>query len=423
MSRIESAPGRPALANPDRTWAEWVAWVATEDHCQWANRYVAWLKTPIGVLVLGAFCSLLCGVLVAPQGYVLLAAIAAVLAVGLVWPFVAIRGVQCRFTFDARRGREGQATAAKLTVTNRWPWPVWGLAVNDPLVAGEADAALVLARVAGWSTASFNCSLTPSQRGVYPNREVRLGTGFPFGLYQASRPAVVPRQLIVWPQTFWLPPLGTTASRPHWRGAVTEGRAGSEGTRLGVRDHRTGDSLRDVHWAKSARYDRLIVSERESATVEDATVVVPAVPTNGEAPSDLTLEWRLRIAASVCESFASNQGRVDLWLGGKKLSAVRAPGDIERLLDDVAKYQAGDAAGAARTHNSRASGVAVTIDAESTSIVLQRSDPEGVRRSAGPNRPRWIEIESLSDVPGQVLRGWRLGCRGQQDQRGLSRAG
>jgi len=424
MSRIGFATGRRSLAETNRSWAEWFAWIATEDHCEWANRYVAWLKTPLGVLLVGAVCSLMCGLFVAPQGYVLLAAITAVVAVGLAWPLIAIRGVRCRFVFDARRGREGQASGAKLIVTNRWPWPVWGLAVNDPLLAGQPESVLALARVAGWSTATFNCSLVPTQRGVYPNREVRVGTGFPFGLYQASRSADVPRQLVVWPQTFWLPPLGSIASRPHWRGVVTEGRAGSDGTRLGVRDHRVGDSLRDVHWAKTARYDRLIVNERESATVEDTTVVVEIDPLR-DACSDghPLLEWRLRIAASLCQSFAANHGRVDLWLGGTKLSAGRVTGDLEWLLDELARFQSAAAAEAIRRRDTRHADRVITIEAEGASIVLRRSGSEGVSRHPESTRRGWIIVDSLSEAPGQVLRGWRRGCEGRLGGRRISRAG
>ncbi|MEO1498357.1 MAG: DUF58 domain-containing protein [Planctomycetota bacterium] len=412
MSRIELSPGARSLGKPQRSWAEWVSWIATEDHCEWANQYVAWFRTPLGVLVVGAVSSLLCGLYVAPQGYVLLATIVAVIAIGLAWPLVAIRGVRCRFTFDTRRGREGQPCRAKLSVTNRWPWPVWGLAVNDPLLAGADETGLALARIDGWSTATFRCDLTPTVRGVYPQADVAVGTGFPFGLYQASRRAETPRRIIVWPQTFWLPPLGATQSRPHWRGAITDNRAGTEGTRFGVRDHRAGDSLRDVHWAKTARFDRLIVSERESATVEDATVVVEISPnqhTHGR--QDPSLEWRLRIAASVCESFAAHHGHVDLWLGGTKLSAGRSQGDLSRLLDGVARFDPAAETQQAPKRLRDVSGVLISIAAEDETIVLRRHSPQTAASARGASQPGWIEVGSFDDVPGQVLLGWRYGKR------------
>ncbi|MEO0529021.1 MAG: DUF58 domain-containing protein [Planctomycetota bacterium] len=412
MSRIEL----PLPTKPERTWSEWIAWIATEDHCEWANQYVAWFKTPLGVLALGAVSSLLCGLYVAPQGYVLLAAMACVIVVGLVWPLVAIRGVNSQLIFDGRRGREGNASVAKLVVTNRWPWPVWGLTVNDPLSSGNEQAPIALARVQGWSTATFDCSLTPTQRGVYPKQEVSIGTGFPFGLYQASRAASVPRRLIVWPRTFTLPPLGTTASRSHWRGAVTESRAGSEGTRLGVRDHRVGDSLRDVHWAKSARYERLIVSERESMTTEEVTVVVPVEPIPADTPTSPTFEWRVRIAASIAESFVANQGNVDLRLGGTTLIAGQAPGDLQCLLDGLAHFNP-SAAGSMPRAAGHAIGEVISVAEEASRIVLRRNGSAAMNASAASKRPGWIEIDSLDEVPTQVQRGW------QRRTRRASRAG
>lgn len=387
-----------------RTWAQWISWIATEDHCEWANCYVATVKTPLGVLVVGALCSLLCGLFVAPQGYVLLAAIVAVIVIGLAWPLVGIRGIRCRIVFESRRGREGQAAPAKLIVTNRWPWPVWGLSVADPVRPDDPDAWLALARVEGWSSATFKCAFTPALRGVYPDREVRVSTGFPFGLYQASRQADVSRSLLVWPQTFWLPPIGLEASRPHWRGATTDGRVGRDGIRLGVREHRVGDSLRDVHWAKSARYDRLVVSEREASTVESVCVFVPI---NQPSEQDPTLEWRLRIAASVCESFAASQGRVELTCGGHKLGVGHSSASLVRLFDELAQFDATEGVESPRRATRTSDSVAIMIDAEGGSIVLRRSDLLKRAPYSGASNTRWIEADSLGDVPGQVLRGWR----------------
>ena len=47
------------------------------DFCPWANRYVYWLKKPLGILIVAAAASLLCGIFVAPQGYVIAGTIAA----------------------------------------------------------------------------------------------------------------------------------------------------------------------------------------------------------------------------------------------------------------------------------------------------------------------------------------------------------
>lgn len=399
--------------NAPRSWTQWLRWVLVEDHCEWANQYVALLRTPLGILSMGAVASLLCGVYVAPQGYALFAAIVTVIVLGLVWPSVAMRGIRGRLVFESRRGREGKPAATKLLVTNRWPWPVWGLAIEEPMLADpdQSETVVALARVEGWSRATFNCAFTPSLRGEYPRTEVRIGSGFPFGLYRSSRPVEVAKRLIVWPETFWLPTLADPSHRRDWRGDQSDAYAGSQGTRLGPREHRHGDTLRDVHWAKSARYDRLIVSERESAAVEEVTVVVDVDPTrhSGEGRGS-TLEWSLRIAASICEAVAGQRGAVTLRLGGREYSATGAGGELGRLLDEIALFDPTDAAERGLASPSASGG-----PRESTIYI----GPERSIRPAGrficvrpPGRRNrsdasaWIVVDTGEDVAGQVLGGW-----------------
>ena len=81
--------------------------LANQDFCPWANRYVYWLKQPIGWLIVAAAASLLIGMFLAPQGWIMFAALAAVIALGVVWPWIAIRGVSCTLRFNRRRASEG----------------------------------------------------------------------------------------------------------------------------------------------------------------------------------------------------------------------------------------------------------------------------------------------------------------------------
>ena len=69
------------------------------DFCPWANRYIYWLKKPLGILVVAATASLLCGLFVAPQGLVIAATIAATIILGMVWPWVGLRGLSCELRF------------------------------------------------------------------------------------------------------------------------------------------------------------------------------------------------------------------------------------------------------------------------------------------------------------------------------------
>ena len=58
------------------------------DFCPWANRYVYWLKRPIGWFLVAAVASLLVGIAVAPQGLVMFGAIVTVMVLGVCWPWL-----------------------------------------------------------------------------------------------------------------------------------------------------------------------------------------------------------------------------------------------------------------------------------------------------------------------------------------------
>jgi hypothetical protein len=75
----EEVPDQPSLASR-------LDGVLHHDFCPWANRYVYWLKQPIGWFVVAAAMSLIVGAFLGAQGFVLCAAIVAVIALG-VGPF------------------------------------------------------------------------------------------------------------------------------------------------------------------------------------------------------------------------------------------------------------------------------------------------------------------------------------------------
>jgi len=189
----------------------------------WSNRYVYWLKTPLGALFVASLFSLLCGLLVAPQGLVVAGGTLVVIALGIAWPWLGLRGVSCELAFSQRRTREGQPVVVVANIVNRWPWPVWGLEIEHGFFAaaeGDPDSATVvaLARVGGWSRCEFRWEHVPAQRGRYPRAVPRLATAFPFGLWKATQPILVRESLLVWPRTCPLDRLSFKSGARRWLG-------------------------------------------------------------------------------------------------------------------------------------------------------------------------------------------------------------
>lgn len=184
------------------------------DFCPWANRWVYWLKQPLWCLVSALAVSIICGVLVNSQLWLISGALALVLAMGIGWPWLTIRGVTCALEFERTRTRVGQPVTIRLRMTNRWPWPVWGVALERGFgKANDHSAGIALARLPGWWRGEFEWTFAPTCRGVLPLQPPAIVTGFPFGVWSASKPVSVANELIVWPRTVSLR-LCTCGTRP-----------------------------------------------------------------------------------------------------------------------------------------------------------------------------------------------------------------
>lgn len=335
--------------------------VLNYDFCPWANDWVYWIKEPIAALSLAAATALCCAIYVRPIAWVAFAALMTVIVLGYLWPYIAIRSLRCRLSFDQRRGREGEAVPVRLTITNFWPWPTWGLTLQGGFDTGSETAhAMALAQVPGWTTTEFYWSFVPSCRGVYPFAPPMIATGFPFGLVIARRPVEVSETLLVWPRLVDLETLLETPERPSHEDRLSAHRTGDFGDLMGTRPFREGDSLRRVHWAQSARHNRLIVCERQSATktaIEFSWSLPETLPLPPR-PQSCTEEL-IRCVASMARLYHEAQASICCHVGDVELVALPGPAGWSRFLDDLARLGYAATSASAQSGSS-AAGSAVT---------------------------------------------------------------
>ena len=286
------------------------------DFCPSLNRYFYWLKQPIGWVVCGAGFSATVGFLVSPQGFVLMWAFIALIVIGAVWPWLCMKRVECQLIFDRSRGRENGTMSATIEITNRWPLPVFGLMVEGQFLLDSIDSdevAVGLQRVPGWSVSRFSWNFEPKQRGVLPIDEPILSNGFPFGLYKSERKIDLKRQTIVWPESTPLNGVpGLDGTQFNIAGMMSD-RSGIDGDVIGVRQYRQGDSLKHIHWGKSASRGRLIVQERQTCAQRPFEVILDLTPASHQgAGIGSSYEWTIRIASSVCTQLHQNQVQFEL---------------------------------------------------------------------------------------------------------------
>jgi len=406
-------------------WFDRISGLLHHDFCPSMNQFVYWLKNPLWTLLLAVVGTVLCGFFVNPQVFALTAILCAVFVLGVVWPWIVVRGLTCRIRFESTRTQENHPIAVRVSITNRWPWPVWGLAleqgfaVSSELAHQGAGESVALSRVSGWSTSEFTWSFVPQRRGVYPLTQPALETGFPFGLVRARKLCEAENELLVWPRTVMLQSLPDTFDQAPREDQLTDRHAGDYGDMLGTRPFRQGDSLRRVHWAQTARHGRVIVCERQSPAACSVRVVVDLrAAIHRGAGQDSTLEQVLRVAASVCESLRSQRASVECVLGREVITVGASESDWRRLLDQMARVPVGGLSETSRprTRGRSVSEMVITTElswgtasavhsAESRTIVV-RSETQ----SAEDDHRPWLEVAVTPADLDSLASRWGRAC-------------
>jgi uncharacterized protein (DUF58 family) len=298
----------------------------------WTRRLRAQLRTPLALVLLASCVAILAGLVIHPRVFALAGGLLAIAALGVCWPWLTCRGVRATIAFDRTRTIEHEEVGVTATVTNHLPWPSWGLSVREHLGALHAK----LPRIAGRSKSVCRWVFVAPGRGVYPQHETTVGTGFPFGMKELSRRCDVATELVVWPRTYPVGPVPTSEGADVVEGNVTRNKVGTSGDVLGVRPYRRGDSPRRIHWAQSARHDRLIVCELQSHSrpvvhlILDANTVVHTLGSQGSR------EWAFRVVASLAKGWLEAGAQVGLVVGTTYLSPQAGLEHLTRVLDAIA---------------------------------------------------------------------------------------
>lgn len=290
---------------------------------------------PLAVLIGAAAVALVCGIFLHTQGFVLAGGIVVVVGLGVVWPWLALRGLSGALAFDRPRASEGESVEVRLTLRNRL-WTAWGLAVRDGFGdAGEPVAAV--ASAPGRRAAACRWAFTPPRRGVYPSVGPRLTTGFPFGLWENARRLAVEAPLVVWPKTYPVGPVPPVSGDRQVEGNVSRGKVGTTGDVLGVRPYRRGDSPRRIHWGQSAKHDRLIVCELQSNARPVIQLVLDTDPrVHAGTGAGGSREWAIRVAASLAKGWLEAGAQVGVTWAGFDLPPASGPAQVHKILDALA---------------------------------------------------------------------------------------
>ena len=384
-----------------------LARVLTTDFCPWANRFVYWLKEPIGWFVLATAASVIVGMYANPVGWTIAGALSCIMLVGMIWPLIAVWASSCELHPEVDAVHEDMPCRMIFSVRNRIPLPLWGLAVEGYLDC-EGDESLpvvALSHVPPICVADYAISVQPSLRGHYPVQTPKIACSFPFGIWTSRRELRSVKSLTVWPRVYEI--AGVCPLTGKVNSEVGDGeRGGRSGEFVGVRDFRRGDSPRHINWAQSARTEDLIVTERGGPQSVEIDVYVDPSLRRGESRRSLTM--RVRVAASILCRL--QDGRIPTRVSIGDTAIRQASGYLGRrqLLDALADIPVdGRAVTASQRTDARRVRIEVGSDesAHKADVFVRVTDPNSASRTCSTTRRITIRSDQTLDV--QLIRLWQ----------------
>lgn len=332
------------------------------------------------------------------------------------------------------RAFAGEVFSVDVTLENRKLWfSSWLMAVRDHIAwrgdmkrrigDGESlEPAVLFASVRPGTKRTACYQLRLTRRGTYALGPLEMSTRFPIGIVERGFVTDVCDTLIVHPQIGILSPAWhndpLNAAEQVQHRQTRRGMFEDEFHHL--RDYRSGDNPRNIHWRTSARINHLTVREFQQARDQTLIVVLDLwTPPRPSTEHNDRVELAVSFAATICIDHMKQTRGVDqqLFVSGTSNARVQAnSGDvaIRALLDTLATAEAGNGNGLNEIVN-QAAGVVTALSR--TIVITTRPDDKengfGVKfqelagaelyRADPDTLSRWFTLEDGLESPDSSL--------------------
>lgn len=248
----------------------------------------------------------------------------------------------------------GDLLVGRFEVENARRRPRWSIRIEDTVrrtapngdslsLPAAVDVTALLRFVAGMETRSATFQGRLPARGRYEWGPQRLSSRFPFGLFEASCTVESRESILVYPCLGKLTRQWFQRAHPDYDGRARREtrRQRMSGDFFGLREWRSGDSPRHIHWRSSARLQQLLVKEFDQPRNEDVAILLalwePVAPTAVERER---VEEAVSFAATVLDDLCRRGGgNVSLILSGaevERITGPASPGLLDRAMESLA---------------------------------------------------------------------------------------
>ncbi len=198
-----------------------------------------------------------------------------IVAVSLVWAFYSVQSFRLERHLVTPKSQVGRLAEELFYATSTGRLPKLWIELYDVGNLPGHPVSRVLSAMAPRTRYSWTVRSLCRLRGRFQLGPVTITSGDPFGLFvfQRTLPNTL-RSIVVYPMTIDLPGFAPTL------GQLRGGDARQQRTHFvttnaaGAREYAPGDSFNRIHWASSARHDRLIVKEFELDPTADVWILL-----------------------------------------------------------------------------------------------------------------------------------------------------
>lgn len=217
-------------------------------------------------------------------------------------------------------------------------WYRWEYLVSKNCRATANE--VLLPTIQGKGIAEVHMELLPSKRGFLRLNGLVLFSPDPIGIFRNIQKIALPETLLVLPKRYAIPRIELPGITKYQQGGVsTASSIGDSEEFVALRDYRSGDPLRHIHWKTFAKLGKPVVKEfQDEFFVRHALVLDTfGVPLHSEL-----FEEAVSVAASFSYTIHTQDTLLDLMFVGPQaycFTTGRGVGQTEQMLEILAAVQ------------------------------------------------------------------------------------
>ncbi len=192
----------------------------------------------------------------------------------------------------------------------------------------RVEGKVIFVRIAPGERRSAHYDICISRRGLYKFGPLRLSSRFPLGIGERGHVVSAGDEVIVHPKIGRLLQAWTRRERELAESVTrSNARVGLFDDEFhGIREYRTGDNPRAIHWRSSARHGHVMVKQHEQHREADLIVLLDLY--SSKEFSEPLQERAISLAATICveQTRQSSSGRYRLMIAGKDFQNVECSG-------------------------------------------------------------------------------------------------